>query len=204
MPLPSGRPDVAKVLRKLSEVYRRVGYVQLLPCWAFADGAPATNEQILRLLRDLYDRVGHITWQTINSQSGMPSAHVYAKRFGSLTQTFELAGVPHTRTQAQQSAYRRSIDRGTAALRSPQPETAGGHVVSRFSDEVLFCELRRMAARDGHVSARSIDAEPGLPSPASFHYRFGSLLKACELAGLDSDRDELRRAGRARQMLRPE
>jgi len=194
-----GTLTVRRVMGGLTEAYRRIGYVQQLPGWVGPDGIYGSNEQILALLRDLHVRQGHVTWSTITAEPGMPCAHVYVKRFGNLTRAYELAGIPHSRTEANKSAYRRSVDGGTAPIRAPQRGTAGGHVVSRFSNDLLLSELRRMAMRDGYVCARTIDAEPGLPTSGVFHHRFGSLLKAYELAGLPADRAGLRQAAQDRQ-----
>jgi len=185
---------------KVSTVYRMVGWTPTQRLWLDADGRLASDEQLLKLLRDLYHRNGFVTSLSINAEPGMPTEIVYRRRFGSLPHAYELAGIPHTLNAVCAAAYRRSVRRGTAPVPAPFPRTGRGRVVSKFSDDLLLAELHRMAERDGYVSVASIEAEPGLPSPSTFRRRFGSLLKAYELIGLPSDVDELRRIGRERQM----
>jgi SOS-response transcriptional repressor LexA len=53
-----------------------------------------SNEELLEMLKDLADRLGHDPSQKeINSQNGMPSASTYHKRFGSLKNALLKAGL---------------------------------------------------------------------------------------------------------------
>lgn len=54
----------------------------------------------------------------------------------------------------------------------------------KFTDEEMILGLVRLHRSDGRVSSRLVDAHPDIPSSQAYCLRFGSLLKACEVAGL--------------------
>ena len=53
------------------------------------------------------------------------------------------------------------------------------------SNDQLLDELRTIRAANGRLSSTIIRRTVGAPSPASFRYRFGSLMRAYELIGYD-------------------
>lgn len=53
----------------------------------------------------------------------------------------------------------------------------------RVSDDEMIAALRSLLAKVGALSALLIDEEDGAPSSAAYRHRFGSLLRAYELAG---------------------
>jgi DNA invertase Pin-like site-specific DNA recombinase len=59
----------------------------------------------------------------------------------------------------------------------------------RLSNEDMLARLRRLGQQHPTISSRLIDAEEGMPSPAAYRTRFGSLLQAYRLAGLELTRD---------------
>jgi DNA invertase Pin-like site-specific DNA recombinase len=61
--------------------------------------------------------------------------------------------------------------------------------MSRVSDERMLGELRNLHARDGHISGLTIDHQEGMPSSNAYKFRFGSLSRAYDLAGLRPRRD---------------
>jgi DNA invertase Pin-like site-specific DNA recombinase len=65
------------------------------------------------------------------------------------------------------------------------------------TDEYFLRPLRKLYARKGYLSAGLIDAEPGIPSPASFSWRFGGLTNAYYRVGYLSPKSELARWRRA-------
>jgi len=56
---------------------------------------------------------------------------------------------------------------------------------TRKSNDQLLDELRSILATHGRLSSTVIRRTPGSTSPASFRYRFGSLMRAYELIGYD-------------------
>jgi DNA invertase Pin-like site-specific DNA recombinase len=71
----------------------------------------------------------------------------------------------------------------------------------RLSSEDMLAQLRRLGQQHMTLSAQLIDAAEGLPSAAAYRSRFGGLLQAYHLAGLELSRDyghvEVARALRA-------
>ncbi len=61
--------------------------------------------------------------------------------------------------------------------------------VTRADDESFLQPLRELFARTGRLSARLINRTPGVPSSWVIQTRFGTLLRAYELAGLPPCRD---------------
>lgn len=59
----------------------------------------------------------------------------------------------------------------------------------RFSNEEMVERLRSVLQTHGYLSGALIDDADGIPSSASFRYRFGSLVAAYRLAGYTPNRD---------------
>ncbi|MYM66236.1 recombinase family protein [Pseudoduganella sp. FT55W] len=59
---------------------------------------------------------------------------------------------------------------------------------SRFADEQLFDILRYMQSKHGRVSARLLNAEPGIPGMQVYRHRFGTMGEAYRRAGIYSPR----------------
>jgi hypothetical protein len=59
----------------------------------------------------------------------------------------------------------------------------------RFADDELIVRLKSLARRHPTLSASLIDAAEDLPTSATFRSRFGSLIRAYQLAGYVPDRD---------------
>ena len=59
----------------------------------------------------------------------------------------------------------------------------------RLSDDDMLAHLKRLGQQNPMLSSRLIDADETMPTAASYRGRFGSLLKAYRLAGLELSRD---------------
>jgi len=59
----------------------------------------------------------------------------------------------------------------------------------RLSDEDMVAHLRRLGQRHAVLSGHLIDMEEGMPAASAYRARFGGLLRAYQLAGLDLPRD---------------
>ena len=58
-----------------------------------------------------------------------------------------------------------------------------------LSDEELLAKLRGLYEREGVVTAEMINADPDLPSASGYRSRFGTLIRAYELIGFRTTRD---------------
>ena len=65
-----------------------------------------------------------------------------------------------------------------------QPRHPGQRPGLRYRSDDILPGLRRLAKREGAISARLIDEEANLPSSATVIHHFGSLSAAYQLAGL--------------------
>jgi hypothetical protein len=143
-------------------------------CWA--------DERLLEALRQLQERYGYISANLLDQNGGTPSAHYFARRFGSLTKAKVLAKLPlQTHSQIMLAAWKRKKEGEMIARQPRHPGQRPG--LCYRSDDILV-ELRRLAKREGAISARLIDADPNLPSSATVVHHFGSLSAAYQLAGL--------------------
>jgi DNA invertase Pin-like site-specific DNA recombinase len=104
----------------ISSAYERIGYTPERRWRNFRED----DQKMLEGIRTLYDAHGYITMRLINAEPTLPNSSCYLKHFGSMLHAYELAGVPHHRSEIQRRAYQRSVDR--CAARSPNPETSGG------------------------------------------------------------------------------
>jgi len=145
-------------------------------------GVRWTDAELLRALRDLDKRYGYISANLLDQNGDTPTAYYYARRFGSLTRARVLARllVP-TRSQLTAAGMMRKKE-GTLIRRKP-PGTPRLPFLHYRSSDVLV-GLRRLAEKNGLVSARLIDEDRSLPSWGAVRHHFGSLCAAYKLAGL--------------------
>jgi hypothetical protein len=141
------------------------------------------KEEMLAVLRAVYEREGHLSEAMLNADPSLPSAFLYRYHFGNLSNAYRLAGVPYDyvefkrRGMARTSAQRAGLPpRRVTVPRWPS-------VDGQYSDDELLDHLRRLHARHGYVTARLIRATDS-PPPALFIHRFGSLTAAYRCAGL--------------------
>jgi DNA invertase Pin-like site-specific DNA recombinase len=59
----------------------------------------------------------------------------------------------------------------------------------RLTDEEMIDQLKALASDHETLSAALIDSTKGMPASASYRTRFGSLIRAYQLAGFEPDRD---------------
>ena len=75
----------------------------------------------------------------------------------------------------------------------------------RFTDQELLDRLRALLDKHGALSAFLIDSAGDMPTSSTYRSRFGSLLRAYQLAGYQTDRDyRYLNVNRALRSLRPE
>jgi len=161
---------------------------------------PATEEEMLALLRRLFERDGYVSEKTLNSDSSVPSASIYQYHFGTLTTAYRLAGLPHRQIELQRLGLERL--KAKRAGEPPRKYTMPRwtELKDKYTDEDLFDCLRRLHRLYGYVTANIIRRDEASPPPLFFIRRFGTLLNAYGLAGLENRRFNIwSRAARARQ-----
>lgn len=186
-----------RVFGSMAAAYAAIGYQPPSARWSANGRAAAAPHDLLRLLRTTYERQGYVTAQLIDDDPSLPSSQLIKKRFGSLLEAYASAGLPCDLQELQRDGYRRSVDRGTAAVatgklkarKSPNPS---------YEPEEMLESLRRIHTRVGYVTAPLIANEPGCASPITYIKYFGSLYRAYELAGIEHDPARLRGDARRR------
>jgi DNA invertase Pin-like site-specific DNA recombinase len=121
-----------------------------------------TNAQMLDELRIVVAKHGRVSHSLINKTLGHDKASNFYKRFGSLSNACLLIGQPVK----------------TNGLGRPIGVT--------ISDVELLQALRDLEAKHGHVSTGLLTRDPNMPSPTTYHKRFGSMVAAYEAAGVTS------------------
>lgn len=121
-----------------------------------------TNAQMLDELRMVVAKHGRVSHSLINKTLGHDKASNFYKRFGSLSNACLLIGQPVK----------------TNGLGRPIGVT--------ISDVELLQALRDLEAKHGHVSTGLLTRDPHMPSPTTYHKRFGSMVAAYEAAGVTS------------------
>jgi hypothetical protein len=146
----------------LQRAYQLVGYDQR--DYRFSQAARRfSDEEMLSRLRQLFRKRRHLSNRIINETEGMPSSHLYRRRFGSLFWAYELIGFkPPSRKH---------------------PGRARG-----LSNEEMLERLRLLLKERGCLSSGIIDDSDSVPSSDVFRARFGSLMRAYQLIGLTGDR----------------
>jgi hypothetical protein len=83
----------------MEAAYRLVGYEAPGWTWSRRSTVKQTREEILVGLKACHDRHGYINAKLINAERGVPSVAYLKKTFGSLTDTYRLAGIPYSDAQ---------------------------------------------------------------------------------------------------------
>jgi DNA invertase Pin-like site-specific DNA recombinase len=91
----------------LEEAYRQVGYDAPNWIWNRINTVRQTPEEILQALKHCYDRHGYINAKLINAERGVPSVEYLKKTFGSLPETYRLAGIPYSDMQSSATEGKR-------------------------------------------------------------------------------------------------
>jgi DNA invertase Pin-like site-specific DNA recombinase len=141
-----------------------------------------TDAKLLRALRQLEKQYAYVSTNLLDQNGGTPSACYFIKRFGSLTKARALAQLPaRSRSQIMLAALQRKKEGKTIGRKSRHPGQRPG---LRYRSDDILLGLKRLAKREGAVSARLIDEDASLPSWATVTNYFGSLSAAYQLAGL--------------------
>jgi hypothetical protein len=145
-------------------------------------GVRWTDAELLEALRRVERQFGYTSAKLLDQNGATPSAYFFAKRFGSLTKARASAGLPvKIFSEIMVDAFQRKKEGKT--IRRQQRHGGQRPRLWYRSDEILV-GLKRLAKREGAVSARLIDEDAGLPSWATVVKHFGSLRAAYQLAGL--------------------
>jgi hypothetical protein len=159
----------------LLNAYELIGYTERSHC---RSGRPRrslnattrqlSNDQLLELLKGLYQAHGYLTRQVINDTEGVPSAGTYRRRFGTLERAYELIGLPK--------------DLPNRPPRRPHRSTLS------LSNDQLLDALRTLLRTHGRLTRKIIDETEGMPATGTYQRRFGGVTPAYELIGYNSKR----------------
>lgn len=161
-----------RTLKKPPETWTRVegAYKGIISKSIFAAAQRRMKEIARRLgeddylprLKALFEREGYLTPSLINAQKDMPNAQAYTWRFGGLINAYRAIGYISPRDASENWDY----------AQADQP-----------TREALLAKLKALLDREGYLSARLINATPGMPSFRVYQWAFGSLYAAYELIG---------------------
>lgn len=119
-------------------------------------GTKYTDDELLNHLRSLAKKLGRTPGHTDLCKDSPPGTSAYQKRFGSLCEAQRRAGLVPNKTGRRRD----------------------------YAEGFLLTHLRLLAQRLGHTPTfRDLRTALG-PSAACYHYHFGSLCAAQQLAGL--------------------
>jgi DNA invertase Pin-like site-specific DNA recombinase len=151
-------------------------------CDDYFAGMRWTDAELLQALRELERQHGHTSGNLLDQNGVTPSAYYFVKRFGSITMARALAQLPlRTRSKLMRDALKRKRE-GKLIGRSRRHPGQVSRSCYRSND--ILRGLRRLAEREGVISARLIDHDPKLPSAAAVAHHFGKLSTAYQLVGL--------------------
>jgi DNA invertase Pin-like site-specific DNA recombinase len=166
-----------------SEQLRRVWkHRKAAGCDHYYAGVHWTDTELLRALRAVEKQYGYTSVNLLNQNGVTPCAYYFVKRFGSITKARALAQLPlRTRSQLTRDGLKRKRE-GKLIERGPRHPEQPPHLIYRSNDILLG--LKRLAEREGVISARLIDHDPDLPSSTTVVHHFGKLSTAYRLVGL--------------------
>jgi hypothetical protein len=121
-----------------------------------------SDNELLDLLFDLYQRIGFPTKKIINNDENMPNAELYTKRFGSFKDAIIKANIPI-------------------------PEYIKGKLncrVCELTDEELLKQLLDVINKHGIIPFQKF-RKYGLKSSTVYRNRFGTYQRVLELAGIE-------------------
>jgi len=149
---------------------------------------PRTKEEMLGILRTIYEREGHVSEAILNGDPSLPNTTLYRYHFGKLTNAYRLAGIPYEYIDFKRRGVELGMARRAGLPRRKMMVPKWTSVDALYSDEQLLDCLRRLHDRHGYVTERLIRAEADTPPPALFVARFGSLTEAYGQAGIRKSR----------------
>lgn len=160
-----------RTLKKLPETWTRVEgvYVGIIERSTFAatqrrmkeiSERRLCGEDFLPRLKALFEREGYLTPALINAQKDMPNAQAYMWRYGGLINAYRAVGYISPRDASEDWDYVRADE---------------------AAREALLAQLKALLDREGYLTTRLINSEPGMPSFRVYQWAFGSLYAAYEL-----------------------
>lgn len=114
--LPHDRRELLRAAHRRSAAR---GWASTHPKKAFGRSIPFSDEELLRLVRDLYQRRGAMSHLVLDAERDAPCSAVFQRRFGSMARVYVLAGLPES--FLERSTIRRYVDQVRANGGSPAP-----------------------------------------------------------------------------------
>jgi DNA invertase Pin-like site-specific DNA recombinase len=178
----------------LEKVYALVGWKR--PNWSPSgtNGIVWTDRMLLTELRRLHQAAGHLSNDTINRDTALPSADYIRRRFGSLAAAYRCCGftaVTQSQIMAAAAARRRT------RLATEPDGTCVRHPANTNAE--LIESLKRLLAQHGYLSAALINSDQQTASVSLFVRRFGSLSAAYKLARWSLSRRDIYQASAMRR-----
>jgi len=135
----------------LINAYRLVGYYPKgkYRFYGFSD------EELLELVRDIYEKEGKLSLRIIQNSKDCPGAHTYIKRFGSLPNVYDLVGF---------KGYRNSY-----------------YYKENLSDKKLLTKLKKLHNEHGKLTSRIINNAKDCLGYEACKHRFGGMKEIREL-----------------------
>lgn len=186
-PYTSSTQTLRRRFGSLQAVYDNLGYRNR---WYRPpkENRPRTKEEMLGILRTIYEREGHVSEAILNGDPSLPNTTLYRYHFGKLTNAYRLAGIPYEYIDFK----RRGVELGKARRAGGPPRKMTvpkwTSLDGQYSDDQLLDCLRRLHDGHGYVTERLIRADDHTPPPALFIHRFGSLTGAYRQAGIRKSR----------------
>jgi DNA invertase Pin-like site-specific DNA recombinase len=131
-----------------------------------------SDAEMLNLLRRLLKERGDLSRRIISESDFMPQPGLYDKRFGRLSNAYELIGF----TPNKNGFGPRIKDRDKRGPRR------GGYL-----DQDLLDALRKIWSERGYLTQKVIGETKGAPSPNCYCVHFGSISRAYQLIGYTPD-----------------
>jgi DNA invertase Pin-like site-specific DNA recombinase len=137
-----------------------------------------SDAELLKRLRGLLKREGYLSVNVVDADPKMPCSSTYLARFGTFKAACALIG------------YERPPGQWSAAIKG------------FWTDAVILEGIKRTYDENGYVSHAMITADPQLPGVTTVLRRFGTLLRAYELAGCPQTHSEINRTANQRRSYR--
>lgn len=134
-----------------------------------------SDAEMLRRLKRLLKRKGHLTPDIIDAARDTPTYNTYVSRFGRIADAYDAIGYTHH------------------GRHHWKPQIGGW-----WTDDAILDAVRELHAAKGHVSRELLASTPGMPSPTLIASRFGGLMPCYAAAGLPSTLGDLVRSAMCR------
>jgi DNA invertase Pin-like site-specific DNA recombinase len=176
----------------LLNAFNRIGYKIPARRQAQHGGHHWTESQILAALRKSYAAHGYLTQEMMRADKSLPSPSLIQRKFGSLPNAFQAAGLPClSRSEIQKDAYLRRREREARKPAGGNFREDGALIKPKFTPEDILVRLAQLLRAHGYLSTSMLNHDPYLPTADTIRKRFGTLTEAYAAAGWTPTRQEI-------------